>query len=481
MDTDCVICYGSHHPADCKERTEQHCPECHALILEVADHTTVCASKTWIYKKYANLYAQPLKERLIISTSSPFRYLKNTCWQKPEDQLEMYSPGNGAFIQFKSERDISLSTTCFAPIQIVVVVKHEDGNADIFAEKLLLSTTKKVVLIAAGQSKRFDRNAPQIHDTTLILAVSAKDEPCLNINVFPSNSPAREYWLRFDKANRMFRIPSGLLAGLADPNNIYQLDETVLPQLDHHLNTNQQLVRSCDVSNIGIGNVACASPTVYVPRYDNCFECHAPIKSAKDHLPTCGAKNRFVSKLASAYVKNPVTRCELIFKSPLMVHHNGNAINVQAGMKYFSSMADAYFKFESSTKVILLTTGFTRIRLPLVTAVKIGSTTMYMEKLILMTSQDRTIVVAHSSRQVDGSNVLNEFEHNTPLVLITSSEEDPTLTVNIHSAGPVVDEYEIVYRQRDQKFVVPAALDVKSRTFVSKSFDTKILAKKAKY
>lgn len=147
MDSGCVICYGSHASSDCPERGEQHCPDCHALILEVVDHTSVCAQKGWVFKKYANLYAKPLKERLIISTSSPFRYLKNACWQKPEDQLELYSPGNGAFIQFKSSHDISLSTTRFEPIRIVVVVKQKEGNAETFAESCCCTQHKSQSLL----------------------------------------------------------------------------------------------------------------------------------------------------------------------------------------------------------------------------------------------------------------------------------------------------------------------------------------------
>lgn len=128
MDTGCVICYESHDAVDCKERTKQHCPECHALIQCKSDHTSVCASKNWIFNAYAKLYAKPLTERMIISTSSPFRYLYKTCWRKSEDELEMFSPSNGAFIQFKSDRDISLSTTCFESVQIVVVVKQKQKN-----------------------------------------------------------------------------------------------------------------------------------------------------------------------------------------------------------------------------------------------------------------------------------------------------------------------------------------------------------------
>lgn len=158
---------------------------------------------------------------------------------------------------------------------------------------------------------------------------------------------------------------------------------------------------------------------------------------------------------------------------------NGSTTNAQADMKFFSSMADAYFKFESSTKMVLLTTGFTRIRLPFVVDSN-SEPIMYMEKLVLMTSQDRTIVAAHSSRQVDESNMVGEFEHNTPLVLIISGGEDTALTLNIHSVGPRMDTHEIGYRRQDKKFVVPTALDVKSSKFVPKPFDAILPSKKPK-
>lgn len=296
MDTDCVICFGSHYAAECAERTEQHCPDCYSLIRSRTDHTSVCASKSWIFKKYANLYAQQLKERCIVSTNAPFRYLKNTCWQKPEEGLEMYSPVNGAFVELKSDRDISLSTTRFESFRLMVVVKQKEHCTETFEAKLLLYTTKKTMIMAADLSGRFDRNAYQTYerDTTLILAVSADDEPCFNINVFPTNSAAREYRLRFDKVKKTFSIPSGLLAGSAHDHTV------VVSQLNYEHNANQQVVRSYNDGNLRIGNETSATPSD-VRRLDNCFECHAPVRSANDHVPTCGAKNWFVSKFSSVY------------------------------------------------------------------------------------------------------------------------------------------------------------------------------------
>lgn len=320
MDTGCVICYGSHASAECPERGNQNCPDCHALILEVADHTSVCASKTWVYKKYGNLYAKQLKQRAIICTNAPFRYLKNGCWQKPEEQKELYSPLNDAFIQFISHRDIGLSTTRFEPIRIVVIVKQKEGNADTFAEKLLLYTTEKSIIAAAGLDKRFDRNAAETsnRDVSLYLAVSSEDEPIIKINVFPSKHPEREYVLRFDDDEKMFVIPSGLQSiGPIALSNAYENDYTVCSQLTM-ANENNKLVRSYDIGNHEIGNVACATP-VNVQMYDRCFECHGTISCASDHVQTCGAKNWFVSKKTSVYVKNPVVRSELLFMSPPMV------------------------------------------------------------------------------------------------------------------------------------------------------------------
>lgn len=482
MDTDCVICFGSHNPAECPDRGEQHCTDCHAKILEVADHTSICASKTWVFNKYANLYAKPLKERFIISTSSPFRYLKNACWRKPEDQLELYSPRNGAFIEFKSDRDISLSTTRFESVGIMVVVKQKIGDKETFAERLLLYTSKQSIVVAAALSKRYDRNAQSSCESniSLILAVSAGEELCLTINVFPAKSPAREYQLRFDKVKKMFLIPSGLLKPPVGFGDGYQHDGTLYAQLGNHpTSANPQLVRSAEDIEGRFDNVACAELAAAVRIFENCFECHALIRNAKDHVPTCGAKNWFLSQMANVYVKNPVTRCVILFKSPPMVRLNGKTINVQVGMKLFSSTADAYSKFLSNSKVILFTTSFTRIRLPFVVT-DITSTT-YTEKLILMTSQDRTIVAAHSSRSVNELNVLNEFEHNTPLVFIISAEEDTTLAVHVHSIGPQVDVHDVIYRKQDKKFVVPVALDVRTSKFAPKPFDANLSAKKPKH
>lgn len=404
----------------------------------------------------------------------------HTCWRKPEDELEMFSPSNGAFIQFKSERDISLSTTCFESVQIVVVVKQKHGNQEAFDEKLLINTTMKTMVTATGLSKPFDRNALQTYekDMTFILAVSAEDKPCLRINVFPAKSPAREYSLRFDEEKNTFSIPAELLAEPAHDDTVYS--KVVESQHNFHRNTNQQLVRNYGVSSPRIGSITTTSQSS-VRRFDNCFECHKFINSLKDHVPTCSGKNWFISKMASVYGKNPITRCVIEFESPIMIYDNGIIYKVLPGMKYFSSMADTYFKFESSTKVALLTTGFTRIRWPFVVIDKINSMTTYVEKLVLMTSQDRTIVAAHSSRQMDGANMVTDFEHNTPLVFIMSGKENTTLTVNVYSDGSNLDVHSVTYRVQDKKFAFPPALDVKSSTFVPKPFDANCTAKKTKY
>lgn len=84
------------------------------------------------------MYAQPLKERCIISINSPFRFLKDGNWRKGIDDTEMYSSESGAFVGFKSDRDISVSTTRFAPIRILIVVKDKIGDDEQFFEKLLM-------------------------------------------------------------------------------------------------------------------------------------------------------------------------------------------------------------------------------------------------------------------------------------------------------------------------------------------------------
>lgn len=76
----------------------------------------------------------------------------------------MFSPSNGAFIQFKSDRDISLSTTCFESVQIVVVVKQKHGDHGAIDGKLLIRTTMKTMVIATSLSKPFDRNASQTYE-----------------------------------------------------------------------------------------------------------------------------------------------------------------------------------------------------------------------------------------------------------------------------------------------------------------------------
>lgn len=179
MDSDCLICLGAHNSSDCPERNEEHCPNCHIVIKNSADHSSVCGMKTWIFKPYAYMYVEPPKERCIIGVNTPFRFLKDGCWRKGCDGLELLSPETGSLFEFKFDNDICLKTTRFAPLRMVIVVKDAKQTTNKqFREKLLLLTSKQQMMVAVKLDKPFDRTAvPEVHDwcTTLILVVSSKD------------------------------------------------------------------------------------------------------------------------------------------------------------------------------------------------------------------------------------------------------------------------------------------------------------------
>lgn len=470
MDSDCLICFGSHLTSECKDRKPQHCSDCHAFVNHSSDHSQICGKKDWLYRKYEDLYVKPLKERCMVTINSPFRILKDGCWRKTHDALEMYSAESGAFFQFISNNDISLLTTRFEPIRIAVVVKDKVGDSDIFDEKLLLSTCKKQIIIPTGMNKPFNRNeSKKTHEwkTHLILAVSAADEPCIAITVFPVKSPPRELKLRYNKTKQIFIIPNDLMVDSS--TDMYQYDGIVYAQLNDEVD----LVADANAESESVADTECElvpntqidEPKVHLQK---CFECHAEIHTMKDHAKSCSA-TWFISQPTNVYVKNPTIRCVLRFGSSFTFQLNKQLVKPHSGMRLFSSMADAFFKFDSDLQVSLLTTEFTRLRIPIV----VENT----ERIVLVTSQDRTMVAAKSSRLVNETNVLSDFEHNTPLVFNISGGKDTSVIIEIHSSGFKVNTYEIEYRQREKKFIVPDELDIKSNKFELNLFDAVMPAK----
>lgn len=149
-------------------------------------------------------------------------------------------------------------------------------------------------------------------------------------------------------------------------------------------------------------------------------------------------------------------------------------MDAQPGLNVFSATADVQFKFASQSKIVLKTTGFTRIRLPVVTIERKGTKDIHTERIVFMTSADRTIVAANSSRIVNEANVLSEFEHNTPLVIFHQAFSK--MSVDIYSSGAVYN-YQIDVAT-DNRYWIPAELSVKSNNFTPKLFDADLPVKK---
>lgn len=208
QDVDCLICFGSHASIECPERSKQHCPDCHVLVRHCSDHTPVCGSKTWIYNRFAGLYAKVPMERCIVSIDSPFRFLLDGCWRKGTDGMSIYSSETGAFFEFKSDNDLSLLSNKFVGIRIAIVVKESNK----FVEKLLLLTSKSQMIGVVHVDNDFNRNHID-RNTSLVLCVSS-DTPVIKINVFPKNKPAREYSVRYNGETKKFNIPDGLRTDL---------------------------------------------------------------------------------------------------------------------------------------------------------------------------------------------------------------------------------------------------------------------------
>lgn len=101
-----------------------------------------------------------------------------------------------------------------------------------------------------------------------------------------------------------------------------------------------------------------------------------------------------------------------------------------------------------------------------------------MEKLVLMTSVDRTIVAA-GSRTVNKGNVLADVQHNTPIVLV---QDGTNLNVKIELySGGNIGTYHVLFDARANKYLIPQELDVKRNIFTAKRFDAAVPLKKLRY
>lgn len=460
MDSDCLICMGSHHSNDCNERKLQHCKDCHMFVQHCSDHSPVCSNKHWIYDVYDKLYVSMPPERCNIGFDCGFRFFQNNVWRKPCDGIDAYSTGNGILFRFKSDKDISLLSNEFVHARILVVVKGTDGT---FNEKLVLMTSKKKMVVATLIDKPFNRvAAKQTYeaDTSLILAVSGDCNPGITISLFPKNGLARHHELRYDSATKSFQIPHELTIDVATS---MEMTTNSCDIVAVHRNFTQSFKFAGDQLNTD----------------ERCFECHLHAQKIEDHCHQCSVK-WFVSQRRNVYVKIASIRCVLRFEKPPRLLMNGKLIGIAQDCYYFSPMADTLFKITRIGTIELLTTGFTRIRIPIVVEVVDGTTKIFKEKMVLMTSHDRTIVCANGSRHIDPANGLDVFKHNTPLMLCIEGNASTTVKVEVHSSGAKVHQYNIPYRVRENRFQIPSELDVSSKGFKLNMFDADLPQKNQK-
>lgn len=208
--------------------------------------------------------------------------------------------------------------------------------------------------------------------------------------------------------------------------------------------------------------------------FDRCYECHTPIHNENDHVTTCGFKKRFQSDYVDRYMNIPTVRFVVASNTEIFYVIDKSVRKIRAGIDLFSAVADVYIKPISSTKFAVLTTGFTRIRLPIVVK-EHGTAKNLVEKIVFMTSVDRTVVAAHSGRNVSVNTVLKDFEHNTPVVCFLNQEKggDLNLSIEVFSASGSARNL-IEFDNRNKKYVIPSELDVRSQNWGSRPFDADI-------
>lgn len=178
------------------------------------------------------------KDRCVIFINVPFQFLMNGCWRKGTDGLDMYSPVTSAFFQYKSEDDLSLLSNSFVGVRIVVLIKDSTK----FIQKLLLVTSKTLLIVAGQVDSEFNRNSANDRRTTLFLAMSAEDQRIININVFPKDKISHQYVLPSDQEAKKFKISLGLMVNMNGGSDAYGgFDDTQTnAQLDKQSNIDAQ-------------------------------------------------------------------------------------------------------------------------------------------------------------------------------------------------------------------------------------------------
>lgn len=436
------------------------------------------------------MYVKAPKERFLISTNTPIRFLKDGCWRKAADGIDLISPESGAIFRFKSDKDFGLFANDFAPIRIGIVIK--DKLTDKFVEKLVLLTAKTKIVVAEQVENEFYRNSDNNYRfSTLVLALSAEDNPELDVKEFPKGKNVRNYSLRYNQMAKKFDIPTGIgIGSVSKGSDEYGYDAAQIhPQLDGSneamgaqslqvavIQNFENRMSNVPSRNVVTNEVNCLicfgahhSSKCSQGEASNCFECHVPARSIQDHAQVCSVKHWFVSACVNRYVKIPVERCRITFQSPIHIFLDGKICEAYAGMVLFSAMADTFFKFETAQQISLLTTGYSRIRVPI--TVQDKRSNQLTERLVIMTSHDRAIIVAKSTRPIIDP-VTIEHEHNTPLV-IHMLEKPCNVAIQVHGAGGKLANHEIMYHEERNKFKVPDELDPKSKV-VSMTFDSEL-------
>lgn len=264
--------------------------------------------------------------------------------------MMLCSSPSGAVFQFSTDSDLSLCTTTYAPVRIIIVVKDDD-ESEVFREKLLLVTSPQRMVVATDLDRIFDRNAHVSTHTTLVLAV-AQTGLIIDVNVFGSNP--RNYMLVYN--GDRFEIPDGL--------NITAMAPLIMRENEVR---NALELRSAPLRDVATFCSGCYrvhfSNQCNQRTMDKCPECHVVATKFTEHVNQCNMKC-FTSSPIEVYVKIPAVRCEVTMQSPMYWQRGEDIQLVHGGLILASPMSDTYFKFVSDRKFELLTTGFTRIRIP---------------------------------------------------------------------------------------------------------------------
>lgn len=200
-----------------------------------------------------------------------------------------------------------------------------------------------------------------------------------------------------------------------------------------------------------------------------CRECHKIIKRQSDHAQGCRFPPWGIINLPSVYGSQLKTRFAIEFDKPLRVFLGGDWKTPIKGTEMSCFMADCFIRFESNNNFLVKTTDFTRIRIPIVFKYLEGDSIFYKEKLVFVTSIDRTLMAARANRDYNPNDDIEPGLSQSTVLVIGLKACVPNIKISINVSGKS-EQFEISFNETTQKFDIPGDIDMTVSQFTRRPF-----------